>query len=803
MTEAKGKSYQQSVRKDYGTKVESESPLRVAVIQLLKDTIMFENILDSLNDKPENGLKGLRHWRYDLLAGLQVSLVSLPLSLGIAIASGAPPITGLISAIIAGLVYPLLGGSYVTISGPAAGLAPALLAGMLTLGNGDLAAGYPLLLVAICLTGVVQLFLTVFKVGEFAKMMPIAVMEGMLAAIGLMIIIKQIPALLGDLATPSKSILLALGNIPNSFVAMEYDIFFIGASSLVLVFFLNKNKVGWLGFIPAPLVVVCVGIVLGYLFQVDPKYLIKIPDNLTEDGFTLPDFARVWNDPNLWSGVIVVVVTLTLIDGIESLATVAAVDKIDPFQRRSDPNKTLRAMAVSNILSSIAGGLTIIPGGIKSRANIDAGGRTLWANAYNAVFLIIFLWVGKDLINSIPLATLAAVLIYVGWRLCEPRGWIKALAIGKEQFFLFSVTVISVLTIDLLFGILIGIFTKALLLFYLQMPSFRYILTGRISLRQLPNVLRGILRGLFANPVIRHQVFREDGKEEHSVYLSSSFCFNLLKLEKTLSDIPRYADVNLVMTLSARMVDHTAMEHLHYFQEQCVQDGRKCQIRGLESFHRFSNHPLSAGLRDGRRHRQQGQISARPQSLLEVAKRYGLRFSPSIVSSLNEHKFIYLARGSEKEESNIITGPYKRCEIKIFDYRFTDMPQYFRDTRHTMIVIEVNHPAGRIPNCVLEPDHYGGKYLAEYRDVHLADALHFPRKYHLRGEDEERVRDFFASDLIRFFEAHPQFYMEARDNHILAFRVDRDLEDVDSIRVLFSFADIISRICVPDVELTA
>ena len=149
-------------------------------------------------EKPENGMRGLKHWRYDLLAGLQVALIGLPLSLGIAVASGAPPITGVISAIIAGLIFPFLGGAYVTISGPAAGLAPALLAGMIALGHGDLAAGYPLLLVAICLTGVVQLLLSLFRAGRFALYFPISVVEGMLSAIGMLIIIKQIPLLLGD-----------------------------------------------------------------------------------------------------------------------------------------------------------------------------------------------------------------------------------------------------------------------------------------------------------------------------------------------------------------------------------------------------------------------------------------------------------------------------------------------------------------------------------------------------------------------------------------------------------------------------
>ncbi|MBL4851879.1 MAG: SulP family inorganic anion transporter, partial [Gammaproteobacteria bacterium] len=150
-----------------------------------------------MTETPQNGLKGLKHWRYDLLAGMQVALVSLPLSLGIAIASGAPPVTGLVSAIIAGLIFPFLGGAYVTISGPAAGLAPALLSGMLVLGGGDLAVGYPLLLVAICLTGLVQIVLAFMNAGRFAIFLPVTVVEAMLAAIGLIIIIKQIPALIG------------------------------------------------------------------------------------------------------------------------------------------------------------------------------------------------------------------------------------------------------------------------------------------------------------------------------------------------------------------------------------------------------------------------------------------------------------------------------------------------------------------------------------------------------------------------------------------------------------------------------
>ena len=330
----------------------------------------------SPHEKPQNGIKGLKHWRYDLGAGLQVALVYLPFSLGIAIASGAPPVAGLISAIIAGLIFPFLGGAYVSISGPAAGLAPAVLASIILLGDGDLAAGYPLLLVAIFLTGLVQIVLSLFKAGRFALFLPVTVVEAMLAAIGIMIIVKQLPALLGVLAPPAKSMLLTMANLPAVLLQTDPAIAAIGGICLVLLFYLNRTRHAWMRRIPPPLFVAGVGIGLGYLLQLDPKYLIAMPHNIIEGGITLPAFEAVWNRSDIWWSIFLVVIMLTLIDGIESLASIAAVDKIDPYQRKSDPNVTLRAMGVSNTLSSIFGGLTIIPNAVPSRANIDAGHGT-------------------------------------------------------------------------------------------------------------------------------------------------------------------------------------------------------------------------------------------------------------------------------------------------------------------------------------------------------------------------------------------------------------------------------------------
>jgi len=345
----------------------------------------FEHLAGTQEEKPQNGIPGLRHWQYDLVAGLQVALVGLPLSLGIALASGAAPITGVISAIIAGLVFPLLGGAYITISGPAAGLAPALLAGMLTLGQGDLEAGYPLVLVAICLTGAVQVLLSIYKAGRFAMYFPMSVLQGMLAAIGMLIIINQLPALLGHLTPSTKSIPDAIILIPAQIMGMNFEVFAVGGATLALLFGLDSNVVKnrrWMRNIPAPLLAVALGGVAGWMLHFPEAYLIHVPEEVLAQGIHFPNFSEIWQRSELWLALLTIVVTLTLIDGTETLATIAAIDKIDPFGRKSDPNVTLRTMGVSNILSGLAGGLTIIPGGIKSTANIIAGGRTLWANFY-------------------------------------------------------------------------------------------------------------------------------------------------------------------------------------------------------------------------------------------------------------------------------------------------------------------------------------------------------------------------------------------------------------------------------------
>ena len=757
--------------------------------------VTSKDALNPSQEKPQNGLKGLRHWRYDLMAGLQVALVSLPLSLGIAIASGAPPVTGLISSIIAGLIFPFLGGAYVTISGPAAGLAPVLMAGMITLGNGDLAVGYPLLLVAICLVGLVQIGLSLFNAGRYAIFLPVAVVEGMLAAIGLMIIIKQVPALLGSLAAPSKTILAAVFATPNHFRNLNPEVLMVGGISLLMVFVLPQIKNRFIARLPAPLVAVGVGILLGSLFHLDPHYLIKIPDNVIEHGIVLPDFSGVLQRPDLWFDIVLIVVTLTLIDGIESLATIAAVDKIDPYRRKSHPNQTLRSMGISNMLSSFVGGLTIIPGGLKSTANVHAGGRTLWANFYNAVFLISFLWVGKSLINKIPMTTLAAILIYVGWQLCAPRVFQKILAIGKEQLLIAGITLVAVLATDLLVGIFVGMLVEFLLLLYLLTPPFRNVLTGQLSPPQFFRLIGANLTGLFQNPVIK--VISENGVSSgaYKIYLSSITSTNLIKLENVLGAIPPDRDVSLILTQSGRLVDHSSMEYLHHFQEQCLHQGREYKIIGMENFYSFSDHPLSARMHDVKLNRERVSLSLRQQHLSDIAVRYQLQFSPETIRSVNEHRFVYLGRGSQKEETNAMWGAHLHAKFRFFDHSFIEVPLDQTEERHTIFMIEFSQTSLQIPTFIMEPEHFLDRYAVGYKDILFLEYAVFSERYHVRGEAVSAIQSFFTKEWIALFESNPSYYLETCGNRLIAFRVNKELEDPNTIHELLDFAKKIIAVC--------
>ncbi len=540
---------------------------------------------------------GLKHWKADLRSGFMVAMISLPFSMGIAITSGAPPVCGIMSSIIAGFVLPFLGGSYVTISGPAAGLAPALFAGMIALGGVQLGghgsqaelltAGYPLVLVAICIAGLLQVVLARLKVARLSAIFPAAAIEGMLAAIGLMIIAKQIPLFMG-VKFQAHEFWEILRETPNHLSAMSLQVLGLGIGCVALLFTLAALPGRLLKVMPPPVWVFVLGTLASvFLFHLDRQFLINVPESPLKHGVVLPNFREVATNYRLWAPLAYLVLTLLLIDGTESLATIAAVDKIDPYRRRSDPDRTLNAMGVSNVCSSMFGGLTIIPGIVKSTANIIGGGRTQWANFFNACCLLTFLCFGRELINLVPTTVLASILVFIGYKLCRPKVWAEVAQVGAEQLFIFTVTVLVTVTTDLLIGIAAGLALE--LVMSLWYVSLWHTLRDHTLGIAKPKLQTRFL-SLFRNPVTRRE--SEDG-EYHLHVGGPLVCFNMFHMMRELGRRPEGTrEVCLHLSNLVPLVDHTTCDSLHHYLEDfnSSEDGPCLAIDGWDRMLPLSKH---------------------------------------------------------------------------------------------------------------------------------------------------------------------------------------------------------------------
>ncbi len=542
-----------------------------------KSTESEKRDLNASVEKPQNGLAGLKHWRHDMLAGLIVALVSVPLSLGIALASGAPPICGLTSEIIAGLIFPFLGGAYVTISGPAAGLAPVLYSSMAVLGHGDMKAGYHLVLGVIMFAGLVQILLAKFNAAKFSYLIPRSCIHGMLAAIGLMIIVKQIPNFIGH-KYEAHEFFGYIAETPSHIMHMNLAVLFTSIVCLSLLFFLPKAKIKLFRYIPPHLAVVLVGLGLGQLFHLDSKFLVSLPCNPLEHGIVFPDFAGLFSSPTLIPTIILCVFALTFVDGTESLATIHAIDQIDPFHRKSNPHRTLFAMGVSNIFSSLIGGLTIIPGAIKSTTNIVAGGRTAWVNFYNAMFLIIFILCFTNLMSLIPVAALSAVLVHIGYKLAGPEKWMKVIELGWDQLTVFATVVLVTVCSDLLVGIISGIAAKILILMY-------YSLRCSEAKRRYASFDKHVIHSftsIFRNPIAQVKEDEDGITEVH--FGGPVTCFNNLPVRNTLDQLlQERKTVKLCFDPSVKIVDHSSSVYLKGYMADCKRAGLdKVCMCGLE-----------------------------------------------------------------------------------------------------------------------------------------------------------------------------------------------------------------------------
>ncbi len=513
-------------------------------------------------------------WKTDMGSGFLVFLIALPLCLGISMASGFPPVAGILTAIVGGMITKFIGSARLTIKGPAAGLIVIALGAVTELSNGDPVGGYRRALAVGVVAGVLQILLALGRTGVVGELMPSAVVHGMLAAIGVIIISKQTHTLLG--VTPEgKEPLHLLAEIPHSLTRLNPEVFVIGLVSLIVLFGLPLIKQKWARKVPGPMIVLALAVPLGFIFDLrdehnysllghiyhlGPKLLIRLPGSLL-GALSFPDFSQILSPVS-----IKYIIMFTLVGSIESLLSVTAVDSLDPEKQTSDLNRDLLAVGVGNTIAAAIGGLPMISEIVRSKANIDNGAKSAWSNFFHGTFLLLSVALIPGLLQQIPLAALAAMLIYTGLRLASPSEFKHVYHVGPEQLLIFVTTMMVTLMTDLLVGVGIGLVLKIVL----------HLVNGA----PLKSLFRSIIEE------------KQEGDTLTLEVRDAAIFTNFLGLSNRLKSLDASVRRVVIDFENALVVDHTVLNKLSGLSGRWTD--REMVLVGLDNHKPFSNHDLAA-----------------------------------------------------------------------------------------------------------------------------------------------------------------------------------------------------------------
>ncbi len=499
--------------------------------------------------------------KHDFPAGLVVFLVAVPLCLGIALASGAPLFSGIIAGIAGGVVISLISGSPLGVSGPAAGLTVIVLTSIQSLGS------FETFLLAVVIAGILQILLGYAKAGIIGYYFPSSVIKGMLTAIGLIIILKQIPHALGWDADHEGDMSFWQLDGENTFSELSKALSFFTPAAIVISVislgllilweqpFIKKIKATQI--LQGPLMVVVFGIIANLLIRdtawaLQPNQVVALPIASSWEGFlalfTLPDFSQIANP-----GVYTVAITLAVVGSLETLLSVEAIDKLDPQKRLTPTNLELKAQGIGNMFSGLIGGLPVTQVIVRSSANVQSGGKTKAAAFIHGILLLVSALAIPGLLNLIPLSSLAAVLIVVGYKLAKPAMFKQVYQAGWKQFLPFVATVLAILFTDLLVGIGVGL---CIAVFF-------------------------ILRNNYKSPYFFHRD-QHHTDEVIKIVLSEDVSFlNKASILLTLKKLPANSRV-LIDASHSINVDYDVIDIINDFRETAVHKGINVQLIGLD-----------------------------------------------------------------------------------------------------------------------------------------------------------------------------------------------------------------------------
>lgn len=689
----------------------------------------------------------------NLFAGFVVSLIALPLALGLAVASGFPMVAGIVTAVVGGVVVSVFGGSHVTITGPGYGLVVVLLSAVVILGDGDMQAGYLYALSAVIISGGLLLLFGFLRFGTLSAFFPASAIQGMLSAIGVTLLLKQFYVMFGDMKTKGAVVEL-LGGIPDLLKSLplasagQLYAAVIGVISLCVMFFYSKITNRFFRLLPAPMWVVLLALgfdayftIFGGENPISKNLLISLPKDMLTSVPT-PDFSK-WKEPFFWG----IVLSVTLVSSIESLLSIKAVDKLDPEKRRSNINKDMRALGIATIVSGFLGGMNVGTVISRSSVNVNNQATNRSSNFFHAVFLLLFVILFQNQLGKIPFTALAAILVYTGYKLAAPAVFVRMYQIGKEQLFVFLTTLVSTLLTDLITGILIGVLATFVV-----------------------HVLLNKAFWLFSRNLLKPNVLMYKENETQNYYVGViHFCtfLNFYKLKSKLDKIPQNERAVVDFSLCS-FVDHTVQESLQGYEELFERKGGALEIVGLDIHATDSSHPFAVRtMRPMRKLRVFGGGRTKRQLQLEaLAQEKGWSYREATKSQrqmLRDHP-VYQTTSVERVY-NLIEGPKQRlslCDIHYSEGAFIAK----ENVRTTLLRVRLDK---KIPVFSFDRELLLEKLspLAGIHDIDFPEHPEFSRDFYVQGNDPKKIRTFFNNKMVSFFSAYGFYHIMSNGKELL------------------------------------
>lgn len=712
---------------------------------------------------PKTGWQGLTsHWKNDIIAAVSVSLVALPLSLAIAVAIGIPPIAGLITAFVGGVVTTFFRSSKLAINGPAAGLIGVVLAAILSFQDESTSAiqAYQYVLAAIIVAGGLQVLIGLLKWGRIADIFPTTVIHGILASIGIIIFAKQMHVAMGTTSTAEntvgilKDIIYKLPEI-NPYIAI------ISGIGLVLLIFHARISYKVFHFIPAPVWVLAVSVpivllyghldsegtmIFGSAFTQPENYLIDVESNWMNN-LPFPDFSKV-HTFSFWAAV----VSINLLSTVITLAGAKAVDALDPYKRTTNMNRDLVGVGLSSMVSGALGGLPVITVIVRSTVNVHNKAKTKWSNFFHGLFIALFVLFLIPVIQLFPKAALAAVLVFTGIKLASPRKFVEIYKQGLEQLVFLISTVVITLYKDPLIGLLGG----------MAITLVAHLLISRVSIPQFIQMVVNSGTRLREN---------QDGSYTLKVKGVANF-LSMLRLKGLLETVP--AATNLQVDLSrTRLVDLTFQEKLIEFRREHRLTGGKVQIVGLSQHVAASNHKLALKSLILPNYQK---ASPRQQRIKKIAANNGWMYTQEEqVDSIELLEFDFFRSRPIEYKMNVIGGEFEGSNVdwEISDITFDEGAMLSKEVYKT--TVQLVHLNREIPSFVLEQEGIFDKIFDRVlsinsQDIDFVSHPIFSKKLKLTGEDEQAVRGLFTSDLIEFLESEEIYHIECNGNALIIFK---------------------------------